>query len=639
MNVLGIVLCLIFVSFLYNGPAYGDVNNPKTNPENITVTSELMPRLTQETGTQVTVITAHDIEITQRRDLSTLLAHTPGLNMVRTGGPGGTGSIFMRGLNANEVKLRLDGMDINDPSGPAGAFDTAQFLTDGLARVEILRGPQSGLYGADAMGGVIDMKTQKGRGSLKTGLRIEGGTYSTANQMAYLSGQLEKFHYFIELSHNHVGRYQAVPRYYRQKIESKIATNRNDNRTANLRFDYDMLENLTFTLTSHLTQADYDFEADQSLPPDYVSVPTSLRNENNLNQAIIRGETKLVLFHGAFEQYAGLGYVTYRRRDRTAGQADIAFNRGDRLKADWRGLTHLGQNASFLVGYDHIKERLIRPARYQTVTDAGYGQLEGNWRDIFYGAANIRFDQNSRYGHYVTWRVAPAIKVPHTGLTLKASGGTGFHGPSLNQLFVSYPDFNSFANPNLKAEKLIGFDAGFEEHLLKDRLVFGADYYENHVHNLINYAYVPSMKAYSYLNVARAKTHGMEAYFTAKFLSSLQWQSSYSYVVARDLEEHAMLARRPKHKITSSLIWTPIKDLTIVPSVLYVSSWHDIDRYNFKKIRSEGYVTLDLSAQYNLTKQAQLFIRADNMANERYENPAGYSQPSRSFYGGVTIGL
>ncbi|MDF7673252.1 TonB-dependent receptor [Acetobacteraceae bacterium ESL0709] len=608
-------------------------------PEEITVTADQVPRSINQTGSQVMVITARDMELTQRRDLSTVLAYAPGLNMVRTGGPGGTGSIFMRGLNANEVKLRLDGMDINDPSTPAGAFDPAQFLSDGLARIEVLRGPQSGLYGADAMAGVIDMTTRKGGEDFKVEGRAEGGAYATANQMAAFSGGFRRFHYYVALSHNHVGVYQAVPAHYRLQNMGEIAANRNDNRTATMRFDYEATSNLDFKLTGHLTQADYEFEADQAPPPDYISVPSNLRNESDLNQAIVRGEARLKSFDGVFEQRVGLGYVTYRRRDETAGENEIAFNRGDRLKADWHGLTQIIRNVTLLAGYDYIKERLIRPSSHQTTTHAGYGQLDGHWDDVIYGAANIRYDSNSRYGHYVTWRVAPAIRIPHTGLTLKGSGGAGFHGPSLNQLFVSYPDFNSFSNPHLKAEKLIGFDSGFEEHLLKEHLVFGAAYYENHVHNLINYAYVSSVKGYSYLNVARARTHGLEAYVTAVLCSDVRWQSSYTYTVTRDLDEKEPLLRRPRHKVTSSFIWTPLKRLSIVPSVLYVSAWHDTDRYNFAKMRASGYVTFDLAAQYKLASFTTIFMRADNLADNHYENPSGYWQPRRSFYGGVTIGL
>ncbi|EHH67669.1 TonB-dependent receptor plug domain-containing protein [Gluconobacter morbifer] len=607
-----------------------------TAPETVTVTADRIPHDVSQVGSQVTVITQRDIEVLQRRDLSDLLVRQPGLNMVRTGGPGGTGSIFMRGINSNEVKVRLDGMDINDPSTPGGAFDPAQFLTDGLARVEILRGPQSGLYGADAMGGVIDMTTKQGQGPLHGFVRLEGGSYSTKNQTAGLSGSVNRFHYMVEVSHNHVGDYQAIPRNLRDKVKDHdVASNRNDNRTANVRLGYDVTDNFDLGFTAHLTQSDYEYAADDY--SIYPELPTNQQNESDLKQAILRGTAHLKSFQGVFEQTLGVGYITYRRHDITAGDPEIASNRGDRLKVDWQGLTHLGHNGSFLVGYDYIRERIMTPIDAQTTTHAAWGQLEGHWHDILFGSANIRYDNNSRYGDYVTWRVAPAVKIPGTGLTLKASGGTGFHGPSLNQLFVSYPAYYFLANPKLRAERLIGFDAGFEERLLDGRLTFGANYYGNHVRNLIDTGL--SGYNYTYVNVARAQTHGVEAFVDYRLRKDVDLRGTYTWTVATNRATGAALTRRPRHKATASIVWTPTKRLTVTPSLLYVSGWHDYDRYDISSVIAHDYVTVNVAVEYKLASFVTLFARGDNLGNRYYENPVGYLQPGRSFYGGVTFGL
>ncbi|KDU97504.1 hypothetical protein GLUCORHAEAF1_19090 [Komagataeibacter rhaeticus AF1] len=112
-------------------------------PELISVSAARRPTSTDDIGTSMTIITEKQIQTQQRRSLTDILARQPGLNVVQTGGPGGTSSIFMRGNNSNEVKVRLDGMDINDGSSTNGMFDAGQFVTDGMGRIEILRGPQS----------------------------------------------------------------------------------------------------------------------------------------------------------------------------------------------------------------------------------------------------------------------------------------------------------------------------------------------------------------------------------------------------------------------------------------------------------------------------------------------------------------
>ena len=112
----------------------------------------------------------------------------PGLNVVQTGGPGGQTSVFMRGTNSNHVKVLIDGIDVSDPSNPNRSFDFGQLLTADIERIEVLRGPQSGLYGADAIGGVISIITKKGEGPPKATATVEGGSFGTFNQTASLSG-------------------------------------------------------------------------------------------------------------------------------------------------------------------------------------------------------------------------------------------------------------------------------------------------------------------------------------------------------------------------------------------------------------------------------------------------------------------
>ncbi len=126
-------------------------------------------------ASSVTVITEEQIQRDQRRTLPDLLATVPGLNVVQTGGPGGQTSVFMRGTNADHVKVLIDGIEVNDPSQPKRQFDFGPLMTDDIERVEVLRGPQSGLYGADAIGGVISITTKKGSGPAKWTATMEGG--------------------------------------------------------------------------------------------------------------------------------------------------------------------------------------------------------------------------------------------------------------------------------------------------------------------------------------------------------------------------------------------------------------------------------------------------------------------------------
>ncbi|CAP54610.1 TonB-dependent receptor [Gluconacetobacter diazotrophicus PA1 5] len=636
-------------------------------PELISVSAARRPTSVDDIGTSMTIVTEQQIQTQQRRGLADILERQPGLNVVQTGGPGGTTSIFMRGNNANEVKVRLDGMDVNDGSSAQGMFDAAQFMTDGMGRIEILRGPQSGLYGADAMAGVIDITTAQGEGRFKPFVRIEGGGYGTFNQVFGARGSKGRFHYNVEFSHYRMDGFNNIPSYieraYNADWRQRHEGNRNDNRSANIRLGYDVARNFDLGLTTRLIQGNNHSYSLYDLQNEYFGY-SGVREQNNTNEAIVRGTAHHVSFNGLFDQVIGLGYMTNRNRWTETGTSygspinpDPDYYRSDRLKIDWHGTFNFRQYGQFMVGAEHFHETFntsqaggISGPGYDTSagmdTTAGYGQYQGNWNHILYGAANIRYDANSRYGNHVTWRVAPAIHVPGTGTIIKASAGSGFHGPSLYQLFANQGGYgySEKGNPNLKAEQLIGYDAGVEQKLLHDSLNFGATWYDNRVRNLIqstlsidsSYNY-----NYSYANVDRARMYGVEAFLNWKARRDLQFNLSYTWTHARNETDDTELQRRPQHKFNFNTTWTPIQDLTFSGNILYTSAWRDLPVIGSESCsvcaKGHGYFTIDIAANYKINRYVSVYARADNLLNRQYEDPIGYLQPGRAGYGGFTL--
>ena len=149
----------------------------------VTVSATTTPEPLTDVGSSVTVIDLAQIDREQRRTVPDALSLAPGLNVVQKGGPGGQTSVFVRGTSSNQVKVLIDGIDASDPSNPTGAFDFGQLLTYDIDRIEILRGPQSGLYGADAIGGVISITTKSGEGPPKAKALIEGGSFGSLNEV------------------------------------------------------------------------------------------------------------------------------------------------------------------------------------------------------------------------------------------------------------------------------------------------------------------------------------------------------------------------------------------------------------------------------------------------------------------------
>lgn len=643
--------------------------NTETEPVGVTVSAARRPIRADEIGTALTVVTEQQIKLQQRRTLADILIRQPGLNLVQTGGMGGTSFIYMRGNDSNEVKVRLDGMDINDGSGASGAFDAGQFMTDGMGRIEILRGPQSGLYGADAMAGVIDITTAQGQGRFTPFVRVEGGSIGTFNQAFGARGSAGRFHYNVVLDHYRQVGFHSVPvyleNYYHANAEQRNRGNMNDNRGANIRLGYDITDTLDAALTARLIQDNYHnygvydmmqeaCGTDGASCGGYATGIGRQVERSTQNEAVVRGTVHHAAFGGRFDHMLGLGYMAVRRtyttlQNDTAGQAlpqyDPTYYNASRIKLDWHGTADFRRYGSLLVGAEHFYDWFreadnvsgypLAVTSKGMSTTAGYGQYQGNLMHILYGAANIRYDSNSLYGNHVTWRVAPAIHVPGTGTVIKASVGTGFHGPSFYQLYIN----NAYTqgNPNLKAERLLGYDVGVEQTLLHKALRFGATWYESHARNLIQGQYNASY-VYTYYNVDRARMYGVEAFVDWKALDNLTFNLNYTWTHARDVTTGQALPRRPAHKFDFNVTWLPVKDLSLSGNLLYVSGWWDTAAVSpYGTTRAQDYVTIDLAATYRINRYVSVFARADNLLNRQYENPVGYLQPGRAGYGGFTL--
>ncbi len=221
--------------------------------ESIVVTATRIPTPEAQIASSITVITADDIATRQDQTLPDVLKDVPGLNVVQTGGPGGQTSVFMRGTDSNHVKVLVDGIDVGDPSSPNGAFDFGQFLTPDIDRIEVLRGPQSGLYGSDAIGGVINVITRSGSGPAQFTAALEGGSFDTFNQTGGVSGSTGPFHYAANIEHFDSGATPVTPLDLLAPGE-KRNDDSYDNVTGSTKLGYDVTDNFDLGLVARYTE-------------------------------------------------------------------------------------------------------------------------------------------------------------------------------------------------------------------------------------------------------------------------------------------------------------------------------------------------------------------------------------------------
>ncbi|MFY9893689.1 MAG: TonB-dependent receptor [Xanthobacteraceae bacterium] len=638
---------------------------PPSKPTNqgagnsVVVSPTTVPTPADQSASSVTVITGADIESQQWRTIPDALMAVPGLNVVQAGGPGGLTSVFIRGTNSNHVKVLIDGVDVSDPSNPTQTFDFGQLLTGDIARIEILRGPQSGLYGSDAIGGVISITTKNGEGPPKVIATVEGGSFGTFNQRAGLSGSQDNFNYVFNVQHFSSTQTPVTP-----LNELAPGEHRNndtyDNWTYSTKLGANLTDNFTVNFVGRYTDSRLGFTGE-----DYVDffppAPEALQSTQVDRQFYGRGEAVWSLFDGRFKNFFGVNYTNSwswnldpnpDSFNAPPAVAPPTTNLGQRTQYDWRGEARVAQGQTLVFGLQDKTESLWTNSTgtfnafgtytpttttAQTGDKAGWVELQSAFSDRFFLVSNIRYDDNESFGPHTTWRVAPAFIVPGTETKLKATYGTGFKAPTLTELYVNNPSFLVVGNPDLLPETSKGYDVGFEQPLLHDRLRFGATYFHNDITNLIEGTTDPTTLVSTYVNVGQATTRGAETFAALALSSRVNLRADYTYTEARDDLTGLELLRRPKNTASITALWKATDRLTVTGQVLYVGPWLDYNRPGTAELMAPGYTLVNLAANYAVTERISVFARINNLFNQQYEDPLGFLRPGFGIYGGVTV--
>lgn len=612
-------------------PASDQAGTDASLPAEVVITATRVPTDKLDVANSITVFTAADIAAKQAPSLPDVLKDSPGLNVVQTGGAGGQTSVFMRGTNSNHVKVLVDGIDVSDPSSPNAAFDFGGFLSPDIARVEVLRGPQSGLYGSDAIGGVINVITKSGEGPPHGALTLEGGSFDTFNQSGDLAGSTGGFHYSANVEHFHAGATPVTPLDLLAPGEKRI-DDYYDNLTLSTKLGYDVTNALSLGLVARYTDTHLRTTGENyAFTPPYIDYPDASQSRSDTRQYYTRATAHLGLLDGKADTTFGLAYSHIDSKDTSPDNGDSEYA-GDRFKADWQGVAKLAPGETAIVGVEHQRDAISQPVSAHTSIDSIYGELQSNPLTNFNNSLSLRYDSNSRFGDKVTYRIAPTYFVASTGTKLEASLGTGFKAPSLSEMFQSFPGFGFFANPNLKPESSTGYDLGFEQFLSGDRIQFGATYFHNRIKNLID----DNATFTSYANVGRAHTQGVESFVLWKPIDILSVRFDYTYTEAKDDILHQALLRRPRNKFNFDTRWQATKALSFDADLVAIGSFIDGNRdFSIPRLKASGYTTVDLAANFDVNSAISLYGRITNAFDEHYENPVGYLRPGRGVYVGV----
>jgi vitamin B12 transporter len=595
----------------------------------IVVTATRIPTPESQVASSITVITADDIMASQASTVPDVLKFVPGLNLVQTGGPGGQTSIFTRGTNSDHTKVLVDGIDVSDPSNST-SFEFGHFLTADIDQIEVLRGPQSGLYGSDAIGGVINIITKSGDGPPQFAAAIEGGSFQTFNQAASVRGSDEQFHYSFNIEHEHSGATPVTP-----PDLLLPGDHRNDdyydNITASTKLGFAVTSTLDFGLVGRYTDTHLRFTSDDFDPVTFASLPSPLSSGSDTTGIYGRTFAHLISFNGFLDQTLGFSYTHNRSINITPDSPD-SLATGERIKFDWQGALKFSDSETLLLGAEHARDSVGQPLSAGIDIESGYAELQSKFDDRFFLATNVRYDDNDRFGSKVTFRVAPTYVIPETGTRFKASVGTGFKAPTVSQLFQDFPDFDFFANPNLRPESSLGYDVGVEQGFAADTVRVGATYFNIKLHHLIT----TSADGTTYANIDEATSQGVESFVSYRPWSQLVLRVDYTYTDAQDDGLKLELKRRPKNKATLNATWQTTSALSFNTDVLYVGNWIDVNRdFTIPRLNAPGFITVNVAGKYDVTRQWSVYARINNLLDRRYEEPIGFLQPTIGLYAGV----
>ena len=620
---LGSAALLLYVAF----PAWSDTGLVPT----IVITATRIPTPELDVASSVTVVTADEIAARQERTFAEVLKDIPGLNVVQQGGPGAETSVFMRGTNSNHTKVLVDGIDVSDPSNANAAFDFGQLLTQDIERVEVLRGPQSGLYGSDAIGGVINVITRAGAGPMKLSASVEGGSFDSFNQTASVSGSQDAFHYSANIAHLHSGSTPVTPLDLLAPGEPRN-NDTYDNFTVSSKLGYDVTPDLNLGLVARYTNTHLHYTGEDY--STFPALPAAQQSASDTDEYYGRATAHLVALDGGLTQTLGVAFT----RNRTATlqpQIPETLNTGERVKLDWQGVIRVSSAHSVLLGLEDARDEISAPISASMRIASAYVELQSQLGEHWFSALNARYDDNDRFGSKLTYRIAPTWVSSASGTKLKASVGSGFKAPTLSELFQSFPPF-FFANPDLKPESSVGYDLGIEQGLGGGVVRIGATGFYNRIRDLIT----TDVTGTTYANVGRASTDGVEGFVAYQPVKPLTLRLDYTYTEATDEVLHQELLRRPKHKGNLNATWQATDALLLNASVLTVSSWVDGNRdFSIPRLDAPGYTTVNLAASFDLSRQLAVFGRIDNLFDRHYENPVGFLQPRMGVFAGIRAKL
>lgn len=605
--------------------------------EPIIITATRTKAPLRQIGSSVSLLTKDDIEREGAAFAPDALRTLPGVTVSQNGGPGGVAAVRIRGEEAYRTLVLYDGIRISDAAAPQVATNLTAFPATEIGRIEIVRGPQSLLYGADAVGGVVQILSP----DPAPGLAFQGSANAGSYQTRSAAGAL--------LYGGAAWNASVLANYYKS---DGFSAKEGDPDLA----DADGLEAasvhgkghvelspwLRLEAVGHYGRSDAEFDGASAFPPFFPADPDRLlKTRDTAARAELQAKPAAWL-----ETALSYAFSKSARDDLSSGLPFIFGSDfdGTRRRTSFISTATLGAGQSFVLGAD--AERLEASTDTFRGRSSGYG-IYGEWQAGFGGklftTLGLRFDHGDRFGDHLSGRATAAYLFRlGEGETSKlhASYGTGFRAPSLFEQATNL----SSALPPLHEEESRAFDIGFNQTFWGEALNLDVTYFDQTIENEIRFDNV-GFTGY-FQSQGSSRSRGVEVFAVVErrversWLSSWRLQSAYTYTDAMvhspDPEDGLPRVRRPRHMSASALtlgFWRDRADLTF--SVRTAARAED----GFREFRVplDDYAVLGVNARWRVTPRVEFYATGVNIANEQYEEISGYATSDAALYVGLRI--
>lgn len=635
---------LFICTFTFHSPFLLAVES-SSDIETIVVTASRTSVPLSHVGSSVDVLSALDLEDRQSVFLSEILREIPGLAVNRQGVQGSSTQIRVRGAEGNHVMVLIDGIEANDLS-QGSEFNFAHLLTQEIERVEIVRGPQSALWGSDALGGVINIVSKTATGPFSVAASYEAGSSGTSNTGFSVSSRGDRYHIrlstqYLDTEGENISRSGGEEDGYR-------------NLTYNLLAGTDLTERLRLDFVYRKVEASNEYDGIDFF---VTGLPEDQDLETETEHAYSRLSARLSLLDDRWEQLVSYGITDTNNTNLDNGIVSSSA-KGKRTRLNYQSnlyFSNVSTDHVFTFAYDHEEEEYRQRGvsfgpgfdpnkNLDTRTRSWIVEYRANLRQKLQLSVSGRVDNNNEFDDSSSYRLTASYRLNNESTRFHGAWGTGSKNPTFTERFGFFDSF--VGNPDLQPEESVAWELGIEQKFPDQRIQIDLTYFDEELEDEINgFVFDPVAFVFTSKNTSgKSQRRGLELTFNYTINDSVNLRAAYTYLDADELDpasgEKLQEVRRAKNAASLNLNY---RFLNNKANLNIGANYNGSQIDNFfppfpaapQRVTLKSFTLVNMSARYQLSERLTLFTRIENLLDDEYEEVYGFAATGMAAYAGL----